>query len=190
MALAHRMKATGKRGGHATFQILARRPLNPWTPPSSESCGDGRREGTPTKPGRGSRINTSAPKAIDVGSSPGRISTRKATADRSGSSQHRRCRSCGIRRSKKGPIPTIRPGRSTSRNASASRWRTTSLGSGSCSISGNSKGASAQSVASRSPRSNDGIAITSSGERKEAVTAWTTSCCSTPTATDRFIIEV
>src|SRR6266849_9980173 len=99
-------------------------------------------------------------------------------------------RSNGIQRSKQGPIHTIPPGKSTSNNALASRWRPTSLGKGSCSSSGRNKGASVPSATNRSPRSSDGTVITSSGERKAVKTAWTISSSSTPTVTGRCITEV
>src|SRR5258708_8739181 len=47
----------------------------------------------------------------------------RSIPDQSGSSRRQRCRSNGIQRSKQEPIHTIPPGRSTSNNALASRWR-------------------------------------------------------------------
>jgi len=82
------------------------------------------------------------------------------------------------------------PERSTSHNALASRWRPTWPGKGSCSISGRNKGAAVPSAPNRAPQSSDGTAITSSGARKAARTAWTIWSSSTPMVTGRCSTEV
>src|SRR6266567_6130218 len=145
---------------------------------------DGSTEDIPRNPTHGKRRNTSRPAEAITGSSSERRGSKHGT-----SPELTTCRSHDTSKSGEKPTHTTQNGRATLRNVSMFAWRQRSKENAGCSLSGKSNEDSARSATKRSPRSADGIAITSSGDPKEDQTEPKIASFSIPPVISKFIAK-
>src|SRR6266852_4051411 len=148
---------------------------------SIKHSSDGSTEDTPANPTHGKRRNTSRPAEAITGCFSERTVSKHGT-----SPEPTVCRLHDTSKSREKPTHTTRRGKATLRNASMFAWRQRSKENAGCSLSGKSKEDSARSATKRSPRSQDGIAITSSGDLRGDQTEPKTVSCSIPPAISKF----
>src|SRR6266568_89790 len=142
---------------------------------------DGLTEDTHINPMHGKRRNTSRPAEAITGSSSERRGSKHGT-----SPELTTCRSHDTSKSGEKPTHMTHNGKATLRNVSMFAWRRRSRGNAGCSLFGKSKEDSARSATKRSPRLQDGTAITSSGDQKGDQTEPKTVSFSIPPAISKF----
>ncbi len=157
---------------------------------SSKPSGPGHSGDTATKRAGGSRPNTGRTRAPSGGCLP---EFSKMTKGRSKSSDCwllPRCALSDTRRFVPKPIHMTLAGKRTLRNGLMCRWSGRSKENAGSSISGKNREVSVRSASRRSPRLPDGIAITSSGDRRGDQIRWKTGSYSILPVTNKFTAKV
>src|SRR6266699_4507723 len=151
---------------------------------SIKHSADGSTEDTLANPTHGKRINTSKTAEAITANFSERMASKPST-----SPEPIVCRLPDTSKSREKLTHTTQRGKATLRNVSMFAWRQRSKENAGCSLSGKSNEDSARSATKRSPRSADGIAITSSGDPKEDQTEPKIASFSIPPVISKFIAK-